>query len=456
MLLAGVISFGIAWAPTDAQEASIEKVSQAETQQQTKLAAFFELLDTNDKFMGSVAVAKNGKIIFHRQYGKIAVGAKLSQKPDSETMYRIGSITKTFTAVMIMQLIEGERLTLDGKLSDFFPAVKNAKEISIRQLLGHKSGIGSLTSDPTYANWHKSPMARDKMLQVLAGQPIVFQPGEKTEYSNSNFVLLGFIIEDLTDMTYADALQKRVCDRIGLKHTRYMTPADPSQNVALSFTWEGKQWEGFEQTDPSVPHGAGAIMSTPDDLIRFAEALFAGKLIGKVSLETMKPSGIGIGNGMFAFPFGGKRALGHNGGIDGFQSSLGHFEKDGITMAVIGNGLNFPMNDISIGILSIVFDQPYELPSFASVQLPEETMQRYTGTYARANFPLKIKLSVKDGQLVAQGTGQPSFVLEAESATEFFSARVGVKIAFSKSSPDSFFDTMQLKQGGQNLMFSKE
>ena len=269
-------------------------------------------------------------------------------------------------------------------------------------------------------------------------------------------MLLGYIIEELSSRSYGEQLQTRICDRIDLKRTSYMTSADAKKNVAISFRWSGEKWAAFDQTDPSVPHGAGAIMSTPSDLTRFIEALFDGKLIGDALVKEMTPDGLGMGHGLFAFPFGPKRAFGHNGGIDGFQSNLGHFPKEGVSVALIGNGVNYSMNDIMIGILSIVFDRPYDLPSFEEVKVPEKILQRYVGIYAREGLPLKITISVNDGKLIAQGSGQPSFPLTPSSETEFRSDVVGAVLKFSESVADSGFDAMVLNQGGQKLEFRKE
>lgn len=447
-LAKGVLLAAVIFAPTStqAQESSLE----------SRLNALFELLESNDKFMGTVAVSKDGRVIFHRQYGIHADGGKPEERPDQETQYRIGSITKTFTAVMIMQLVEEEKLTLDQKLADFYPELKNAGQIDILQMLGHQSGIGSFTDDPTYGSWHTETMTREKMMEIIARQPEKFEPGTKTEYSNSNFVLLGYIIEKLSGSSYAEQLQIRICDRLGLKRTRYMTNKDANQNVAISFRWTGEKWSAMDQTDPSIPHGAGAIMSTAADLTRFIEALFDGKLVGKTWVDKMTPSGIGMGHGLFAFPFGPHRAFGHNGGIDGFQSNLGHFPEDKISVAVIGNGVNYSINDIMLGILSMVFDRPYELPVFTQVNVAEAELRKYVGTYARENFPLKVTITVHEHALVAQGSGQPSFALTPVSETEFRSDLVGATIAFSRSDGVKAFNTMTLTQAGQKLEFRKE
>jgi len=432
------------------------KVGAQETLQPTKLDELFTHFVDNDKFMGTVAVSRAGRVIFQKQCGIHLPDASPEHGADEETQYRIGSITKIFTAAMIMQLVEEGKLSLDTKLSTFHPDVTNADAISIRQLLGHRSGIGSLTDDLTYDNWNTEKKSREQLIEIISRQPEKFEPGSKAEYSNSNYVLLGFIIESVTNSDYSQQLKSRICDRAGLSRTDYMTMADLGNNVAHSFSKSGEQWEPHSQTDPSIPHGAGAIMSTATDLTRFAEALFGGKLVSEASLQEMMPEGIGMGNGLFAFPFGAKRALGHSGGIDNFQSNLGYFPEEDVAVAIITNGIDYGLNDIMIGTLSIIFEEPYELPDFTEVEVSEEVIKRYFGVYSREDFPLKITITSADGRLVAQGTGQTALALSASSETEFRADVVGAVVIFSKSEPDSQFDTMVLQQGGANLEFRKE
>jgi len=345
-------------------------------QEDTRPAKLDELLahfEDHEKFMGTVAVSQAGRVVFQKQCGIRLPEASPDQEPNAETQYRVGSITKTFTAVMIMQLVEEGKLSLDTKLSEFYPEVTGAESISVRQLLGHRSGIGSFTSDPTYRDWEATQKSRTQMIEIIARQPKRFEPGEKQEYSNSNYALLGFIIERVTNSDYADELQSRICDRVGLTRTAYMTMADAQRNVARSFTRTEGRWEPHQQTHPSVPHGAGAIMSTTADLTRFAEALFRGQLVSEASLDEMTPDGLGMGFGLFRF--GSKRALGHAGSIDGFQSMFGYFPDDKVAFAIIANGIDYRLNDITIGMLSIVFDESYELPEFADAQESQEEIK---------------------------------------------------------------------------------
>lgn len=419
-----------------------------------KIQDFLRYLNENHKFMGTVALSVDGNQVVDEQVGRFATDEKA--KSNSQTRFRIGSISKTFTSVMILQMVEENKLTLQTKLSEFFPDCKNASDISIEHLLRHRSGLGSITDDPTYRDWNTKPQSREQMLAKLTQQPTRFKPDERTEYSNTNYVLLGYIIEKISGNSYADELKDRIVDRIGLKQTAYATKADAAQNVALSFYWANDQWTPRSETDPSVPHGAGAVMSTASDLVLFIESLFGGKLVNESSLKEMTTLVDRMGMGIMQMPFGPKRAFAHNGGIDGFQSSLAYFPQEKVAIALIGNGFNFPMNDMMIGLLSIAFQRDYEFPSFETAEVDPAKMKRYVGVYASPAIPLKITVSVKDGQLFGQATGQPQFPLTPTSEFEFKFDAAGVVLVFAESKVGEGFDSLRLKQAGQDIPFKKE
>lgn len=422
----------------------------------TKIERYLAHLETNNKFLGSVAISIDGQRLVDHQVGPFAKVANVDHQSNPETQYRIGSITKMFTAVMIMQLIEEHKLSLETKLSEFFPELNHADAITIEQLMRHRSGLGSFTDDPTYRTWNTKTRTRQEMIDTIASQPILFQPNERSQYSNTNYVLLGYIVEKLSGNSYGEELKTRIVDRVGLQRTAYATPADASGNVAISFTWSNGQWTPHSQTDPGIPHGAGAIMSTASDLVLFIESLFDGKLLQATSLDAMTKLDGRMGMGMMQVPFGAKRAYSHNGGIDGFQSSLAYFPEDKVAIALLGNGFSYPMNDIMIGLLSITFKRNFELPSFDAKQVDEETLKQYEGVYAAAGIPLKITVSVKQGQLFAQATGQAEFPLTPTSDIEFKFDAAGIVIAFTESESGSGFDGLRLKQAGQNIPFKQE
>ena len=177
-----------------------------------KLNEFFTALHENDRFMGSVVVMNGNEVVFKEAYGIISEEG-IPATPES--IYRIGSITKSYTGTMILQLIERGELTLDTTLDTYFPNMPNASQITIEQMLRHKSGLVNFTSLPDYMEYFTDERSRDEMLELFETIGISFEPGENMEYSNTGYVLLGYIIEEATGMAYADALQEMITGPLG-------------------------------------------------------------------------------------------------------------------------------------------------------------------------------------------------------------------------------------------------
>lgn len=329
----------------------------------SRLDSLLHILEQHNKAMGSICIAQDGHILYQHASGYRDVQGENKLLADTGTIYRIGSVTKIFTAAIILQLAEEGKLDLSDKLDKYFPAIPNANKITLRHLLQHRSGLYNFTDSPEYSSWLDIPKTREEMLEIIGGNEPIFEPGHSASYSNSNFVLLGYIVEDITGMSYNEALQEKICKKAGLHSTQVAGPIQPENNESRSFGWF-IHWMRQPETYPGIPGGAGAISSTPADLSRFAAALFGEKLISRASLEEMMQITDGFGLGMIKFPFHDKISYGHTGGIDGFHSILAWFPEEKLALAMCVNALSYPFNDILIGALSIAFDMPYTLPSF--------------------------------------------------------------------------------------------
>ena len=415
---------------------------------QPKMDSLFGGLDTHSKFMGTVAIIDNGAIAYSRAVGLANV--EMGVKATTSTKYRIGSITKMFTSVMIYQLFEEKRLTPETKLSVYFPQLPNAVNINIKDLLLHQSGLWSVTEDSLYLEWCVNPISREDLLGKMKIHESLFQPGKKSEYSNSNYILLGFIIEDNTGKSYATNLKERITEKIGLKSTAFGGKINVSKNEATSYSREPDSWEKENETDMSVPGGAGAIVSTSEDLAHFANALFNGQLINNASLQDMIKTEGDYGKGIFSMPFYDMQGYGHTGGIDGFRSVLVYFPEKKLGVAMISNGLNYVQNDILIAVMSIYLGRPYTLPDLTTKHVNADVLKSYEGIYSKKDFPLKITLKLEGNNLTAQATGQSSFALEAVSETEFKFDAAGIVITFP--SPGK----LNLKQGGMEFLMERE
>ncbi len=422
----------------------------AQTLNKAKLDSFFVALNAHYRSMGSIAISANGTLVYQNAIGYAEYNDQAKIPASVNTKYRIGSISKMFTATMIFQLIQEGKLSLDTHLATWFPQLPNADKITVGEMLDHHSGLHNFTNDSLYTSYMGKPMTEAGMAAIFAQEKPDFEPGAKAEYSNANFVLLGYIIEKITGKAYADELKQRITSPIGLANTYYGGKTNVNNNEAYSYQFNGR-WTQQPETDMSIPGGAGAIVSTPADLVKFIEALFAGKLISPSSLEQMKTMKDNFGMAMFIIPFYDKQGYGHNGGIDGFTSMLIWFPEDKLAIAYTSNGSQTSVNDVMIGALSIYFNRPFAIPEFKTIALASQDLDKYLGNYASTQMPLKIAVTKNNTTLMAQATGQGAFPLEAEAADKFVFNASGITMQFSPAQ-----NSFTLTQGGKSYVFTKE
>jgi len=421
----------------------------AQTFNKQKLDSLFTLLSDNDKIMVGVSVFQEGIEIYQNSIGYADMANNI--KANAGTKYRIGSISKVFTSTIIMQLMEEGKLSLDTKLEKFFPEIPNAGEITIEHLLRHRSGLFNFTSREGHSEWSVKPHTRKEILNCFIENGTVFEPGEKMEYSNTNFVLLSYIIEKIEGKDFSEALKARISGPCGLDNTYYGGKINTANNEAKSYR-KMADWELANETDMSIPTGAGGIVSTPTGLNQFLIYLFEGKLVSDGSLEKMKTMVDGYGLGLMAIPFYEKISYGHGGAIDAFGSSASYFPEEKMAVAGIKNGGNYPLNDMMIGVLSIIFGKEYKLSEFTPpIEVSSEELEKFEGLYSGPALPIKLNIFVEDGILKGQGTGQPSFPMEAYEKNKFRYELAGAVFEFV---PEE--DKLILKQGGGTFELRKE
>jgi CubicO group peptidase (beta-lactamase class C family) len=413
-----------------------------------KIDSLLTFLNANNKFMGSLAIRQNGNVVFAKAYGFADVGA--NKKLDENTKLKIGSITKTFTATMIMQLVDEKKLTLDTRLSKFFPKIPNADKITIHHLLHHRSGIPDfLNDDPTVADYIYAENKREDMVRRIEAYSSVFAPDSQFKYSNSNYNLLGYILEDITKKTYAENLDNRIVSKLGLKNTRYPDKIDLAKNEAYSFTFTGSNWEKMPEWSSSLAFAAGGIVSTPNDLNAFLNGLFDGKLVSKQALELMKTMEDSYGKGLIIAPFYDRKFYGHTGGIESFRAATGYLPEENTGFSIIVNGDNYDRNQIMVGVLSLFYNDAYTFPNLKGFAVNQDILHKYAGMYSSKTIPLKIYVNEVNGELLAQATGQSPFPLTAKSETEFVFDTAQIKMVFGENK-------FTLKQGGMDFEFTKE
>ena len=301
--------------------------------------------EKDNSAMGAVAFTRGGKVLYQHYTGFRAITDNGGVKADSTTIYRVASMTKMFTSVIIHQLIDERRLTLNTKLSVFYPQIKNAENITIRHLLEHRSGLHNWTTDEDLASWSYIPQTREQMIARFATYSPEFTPDARRYYSNTNYSLLGFIIEQLTQSTYAEQVRIRIVEKIGLKNTYDGTAANAGRPTeAKSYTRGFFAWLPTPESHISTSVGTGSIYSTPLDICRFLEALFGGRLVSAASLQSMitpNPDVSGdLGKGIDKEKLynGSLDVFTKSARIDGFTGQAFYFPADSTACVVIFNG----------------------------------------------------------------------------------------------------------------------
>jgi len=363
-----------------------------------RLDGLLTALQAQGMAMGSVAVQQGDAAPYLRAIGHArregaqppAAAPATSASPDTPpepatpaTRYRIGSISKLLTAVMVLQLADEGALALDDPIARWFPALPGAARITVAQLLQHRSGLGDIKHLPDFeTTWMFEPRREAELVQAIAGLPRTFEPGERAEYSNSGYLLLGFIVEKAGGQPYGQALQRRLAVPLGLSDTTFDVRAGLQPLEAASYHWQDAppvqtdgaesgrtdgHWRLARAADPSVPQGAGGVVSSPRDLVRVIRALFQGRLLQPATFARMRQVRDGFGLGLNPLPGPGPQAWGHEGAIDGFGSVLAYLPETDTALAWCGNGHRLPRDAVVQWMRRALFEPGTRLPSFAPV-----------------------------------------------------------------------------------------
>ncbi len=370
-------------------------------------------------FSGTVMVVKKGQTIYQKAFGQ--ANKEWNVANTNDTKYRIGSITKQFTAACILQLEEQGKLSTDDKLSKYIPDYPKGDSITIHMLLNHTSGIKNYTDLDEF--WPKAvlPLSRDSMIALFKYKPLDFTPGTKYNYSNSGYFLLGAIVEKASGKDYSDYVLNNVIRKAGLQNT-FIDKLDS----VLQFRAYGydKTPDGGYQNAMFIsmegPFSAGAMVSTVSDLVKWTKALHSNMIISASSKQKMMtPYLNNYGYGLNIDSFKTHRQIGHNGGIPGFSSNCSYFPDDDLCVVTISN-TGFSATRISNNLSSIMFGLPVTLPyNPKEVKIDSGILNRYTGKYKSPN---PIELVTNGGKLYRRVINAPDIELKAESQTRFFYA----------------------------------
>jgi CubicO group peptidase (beta-lactamase class C family) len=422
-------------------------------------------------FNGAVVVGKGDSVVFSGTRGDAVMEWDVPNTLD--TRFHIGSVTKQFTAALVLSLVEDGQVALDSTVATYLPDYPGpgADRITIHHLLSHRSGLPSYTSFPDYQpRIMRLTWEPDSLLATVAERDLDFEPGSQFTYSNSGYFLLGRIVEAVTGQAYDEALQERVlapaglADAIGYAHHHRVIDRE-----AAGYRRAGDDYERAELLDSSVPYSAGMLYATPTALHRWSQALLNGEVLpdSLVDAMTTPHSGNGYGYGIVTRTdtLGGTpvTTIGHDGGVNGFTSSVSTVRADdaaaAYTVVVLDNTSSPRMSRIGGDLRQLLYGERPEKLSTGSqetIDVPVETLEDYTGVYAARPQPnFKITVTREGEKLFTQATGQQQFRVYPESTTRFFLKVVDAEVEFQVAQ-DGSVPSLTLYQNGREIVFDRE
>jgi CubicO group peptidase (beta-lactamase class C family) len=385
------------------------------------------------QFMGTVLVAEDGKVLLDKGYGFANLEWEIPNTPT--TKFRLGSITKQFTAASILLLEERGKLKVDDPVKKYMPDASAAwDKITIFHVLTHTSGIPSFTGFPDYQSTEAIPTTPEKLVARFRDKLLEFEPGTKWNYSNSGYVLLGYLLEKISGQKYSEFVQQNIFTPLGMKDSGYDSNSAVIARRAAGYSRSPNGPVNTGYIDMTIPFSAGALYSTTEDLLRWEQGLFGGKVLTPASLAKMTtPYKQDYAFGLAVSTNNGHKMIAHDGGIEGFNTSLAYYPDDKLVVAVLAN-LNGPFaGQIAGNLAKVAHGEKVELPSERKeITVSPEILKQYVGTYELAPT-FSIAITLENGQLMTQATNQQKLPLFAESETMFFLKVVDAQVEFVKN-----------------------
>lgn len=406
-------------------------------------------------FSGNVAILRKDKILFSGSYGYSDAAA--GKTNSLATQFRIGSITKTFTAALIMRLEERGKISLGDKISKYLPEYSYGDSVAIKNLLNHTSGIRSFTSIDRFQQGKMGMSGIPEVIGTFIGAPLQFSPGSNYQYSNSNYLLLGYIAEKVSGKKLSELLRDEITRPLGMNATGLDSDDRESKNKAL-----GHEASVRSDLDLSPANnirllsGAGAMYSTIGDLARWGRAMFGNQILSDSSRSQMfRPYLKDYGLGWQVGKHRGRLSYSHSGSIDGFKSNIQLFPESETVIIFLSNYFNTPGPEICAALEAIAFNEPFQIPAGKkAVSLSPAQLSVYTGNYF---FQDKVEMAIvlENGRLFSKIEGQPTVSLRPIGAHNFYVPMNGVDIYF-RMDADGNAVSMQILNGKNSMEFNRK
>ena len=382
-------------------------------------------------FMGTVLVARDGAVVLDKAYGM--ANLELEVPNTTATKFRLGSITKQFTAASILLLEERGKLKIDDKVKTYLPDAPMAWDrITVFNLLTHTAGIPNFTSFADYGTIKLSARTAEASVAAMRDKTLDFGPGEKMSYSNSGYLVLGAIIEKVSGQSYEKFVADNIFTPLGMNDSGYDSNTALIKRRASGYIRTPAGYVNAGYIHMSIPHAAGALYSTTGDLLKWEQALFAGKVVSKASLDRMiTPFKNDYALGLTSALDKGRRVIAHGGGIDGFNTHLAYYPETRTVIVALSNVNGTAPGAIAAQLGAVMHGDMVTLSSERKeITLPAATLSKYVGAYELAPGTT-MTVTIEGERLMAQLTGQGKLPIFPQSETLFFLKAVDAQIEFA-------------------------
>jgi CubicO group peptidase (beta-lactamase class C family) len=403
----------------------------------------------------ALLVAKKGSIVYEKGFAYADI--KRQKKITPPTKFRIGSITKQFTASAILQLQQEGKLNVKDRISKYFPGFPRGDEVTIHHLLTHTSGIHSYTNTDSFMRRVTGPISEEQLFAEIKKYPYDFNPGDKYMYNNSGYFLLGYLVEKLTGKTLDQVFRERFFVPLKMNNTGMYNSQHKPSNEALGYRKLGSAYDTAIDWDMSWAAGAGALYSTPEDLKKWNDALYHGKVLKEETFKAAttpvvlndgtRPPGIDYGYGLGMMNYRGLKSIGHSGGLDGFISQLMWYPREEMTVVMLTNQsppeLMIDPNKIAE---FFAWQNMDSAETYEPVDVSDVDLSVYEGKF-EISKGLLMDVTTEGQKIFVQVTGQQKYEMFPSKKDEFFLKVVEAKIRFNRNEKDEVVSAY-IEQGG--------
>ncbi len=373
----------------------------------------------------AVLASQQGKAVFRDGFGMADL--ELAVPIEADMIFRIGSLTKQFTAVAVFMLVEKGELSLNDKITRFFPeSPEGWQKITVEHLLTHSSGLQSYTDMKQWEKLAKEDVKPEQIVELIKNENLLFSPGDHLYYSNSGYFLLGAIIEKVTGHKYGDYIHEQIFKPLEMNSSHFGSHAKIIPGRVKGYKVDDGMYQNADYISMTSPFSAGGLLSSVDDLAVFNEALYSGRLISKTNVEKMttpfKPNVSGppiVGYGCEIVPFKERRMVCLRGAINGFDSFILYITDDQIYVAVLQNNVSteYTSEYLAKKIAAILIGDPY--PERQVIKLPNSILLKYAGVY-RIDENNVRKIIVEEDRIFSQRNNGSKLEIWPSSETTFF------------------------------------